>query len=856
MSSKKKKTNKQSVSVSRKKSESHAQVPSDNVLDLRQAMTSRQLRRVQEENEKKVAEAKEKLQHLQSVPKKKKKKEVSTVPKKRTKRSKTKKKKTVDAAVADFEYAEKNQKVEFHEPVQNIEETKMIVNADHGFSSSTKEEKRKKKVEQKELVAKKKVENRNTKQAAKEEKRKRKSDAKEKKRSARLKKKEQQSEDRIWTKPLVVSTIGFVIVAMIVMVPAIVSSQLKNANDIEQRITAAGEQAFVHIEAAATNIQELQFDVAEKDFEKAQNALEDAQIAIAEIPSPIAWLAQYVPGKGKTFHSGKQIIDAVYELSVAGELIMKSATELSDIDIATVAKDEDTGVTALLVLLHSAIAPASDNVDRASALMQDVDAEAVPEAQRAMVQQAITVLPDVAAIMQQTVDATELLLAFLGHEESKRYLVLFQNNHEMRATGGFPGSIALIDITNGVVTQMDVPGGGVYDVAGQLNKQVISPAPFHLINPHWNIQDANWFPHFPTSAQKIEWFYEHSGGPSIDGIVTVTPSVVEQFFTSTDLEVDLTEEHGVIITADNFYEEVQVRAEQKYDVTTESKAIIGDLTEELFNEVFSSMDSPLQMMEMAGVLKDSLDTKNILVYMNDPSLQKIFSAYGWTGELKETDMDYLHVSRTNIAGGKTDGFLDESIEHHAEIQEDGSIIDTVTFTRVHKGEEGHPLHGVHNTSYIRFYVPEGAELLSAEGFEAPDPTLFKNPDAGYEYDEDLREISGKILVDDETGISTNVEFSKTVFGGWMTTRLGQSATVTISYKLPQKISFSGLFGKTDTYSLLMQKQPGTFDHFFTSTISIPESMAALRTTPTDFTGTYTDVLSDDVFIGMVLVPEE
>ena len=219
MSSKKKKTNKQSVSVSRKKSESHAQVPSDNVLDLRQAMTSRQLRRVQEENEKKVAEAKEKLQHLQSVPKKKKKKEVSTVPKKRTKRSKTKKKKTVDAAVADFEYAEKNQKVEFHEPVQNIEETKMIVNADHGFSSSTKEEKRKKKVEQKELVAKKKVENRNTKQAAKEEKRKRKSDAKEKKRSARLKKKEQQSEDRIWTKPLVVSTIGFVIVAMIVMVP-------------------------------------------------------------------------------------------------------------------------------------------------------------------------------------------------------------------------------------------------------------------------------------------------------------------------------------------------------------------------------------------------------------------------------------------------------------------------------------------------------------------------------------------------------------------------------------------------------------------------------------------------------------
>ena len=109
--------------------------------------------------------------------------------------------------------------------------------------------------------------------------------------------------------------------------------------------------------------------------------------------------------------------------------------------------------------------------------------------------------------MKDITDLGDGILRIFAKDQLRRYLVVFQNNTELRATGGFIGSFALVDFANGKIKHIEIPTGGPYDLAGSLRETVMSPQPLHIVNPIWQFQDANWFPDFPTSAKKIMWFY-------------------------------------------------------------------------------------------------------------------------------------------------------------------------------------------------------------------------------------------------------------------------------------------------------------------------------------------------------------
>jgi len=73
-----------------------------------------------------------------------------------------------------------------------------------------------------------------------------------------------------------------------------------------------------------------------------------------------------------------------------------------------------------------------------------------------------------------------------------------------------------------------VPGGGTYDVQGQLLARVLPPGPLQLIADRWEFQDSNWALDFVAAANKIRYFWSKSGGPTMDGIITVNASFVEK----------------------------------------------------------------------------------------------------------------------------------------------------------------------------------------------------------------------------------------------------------------------------------------------------------------------------------------
>lgn len=92
---------------------------------------------------------------------------------------------------------------------------------------------------------------------------------------------------------------------------------------------------------------------------------------------------------------------------------------------------------------------------------------------------------------------------------------------ELRSTGGFIGSFAVLSFENGKL--YDMPIYDVYDADGQLKGHVEPPKPIKNIlgEANWYLRDSNFDPDFPTSARRAEWFMKKTLNLDLDGTIAV-----------------------------------------------------------------------------------------------------------------------------------------------------------------------------------------------------------------------------------------------------------------------------------------------------------------------------------------------
>lgn len=408
----------------------------------------------------------------------------------------------------------------------------------------------------------------------------------------------------------------------------------------------------------------------------------------------------------------------------------------------------------------------------------------------------------------------------LGGQGFRRYLLVFQNPHEMRPTGGFLGSFALMDIKDGKVTNLEVPAGGSYDLQGQLDQYVEPPTPLLLSNNRWEFQDANWFPDFPASAEKILWFYRHSRQITADGVIAVNATVLEQLLAVLGPVTD--EKRELELSADNALMTIQQIVETGPEkMINKPKQIISDLAPQFINFIYNA--KPEQIMPLLVSFSEALKSKEIQAYFVDKETEQTIRSYGWSGQILPTlpDQDYLLVVNTNIQGQKSDAEIKQSISHQAVVGDDGIITDTVVVTREHTGMPGEALYGQTNIDYIRVYVPLGSELVSAGGFTWPDEKSFRAPEPWTQKDEFLLATEKEVKYDESSGTRVTEEFGKTAFGNWIILEPGETRQIQFTYRLPFKIIMDNptteqsivkkIVGEdylSSSYMLVVQRQSG------------------------------------------------
>jgi len=421
-------------------------------------------------------------------------------------------------------------------------------------------------------------------------------------------------------------------------------------------------------------------------------------------------------------------------------------------------------------------------------------------------------IPHVKKLVSESQKTLEFLPWLIGEEEKRTYLVLFQNSAELRPTGGFIGSFAFLTFEKGKFVDFEIQD--VYWADGQLKGHVEPPPELkkYLGEANWYLRDANWDPDFPTSARKIQWFLEKEIGRKVDGVVGINLFVAQRLLEVVG-EIDLPD-YNEKINANNFFERAQYHSEIGFfPGSTQKQDFLGTVARILFERIKSAQGKT--KLEIAKSIYQSLKTKDILVYLNNPEVMRIVFDLGWDGGVRnfksqmlnpsagqagvKSFEDYLFIVEANVGVNKANYFVERTLNEEMRIESDGRIRKSLKISYQNKSPSVHFPAGDYK-NYLRILVPQGSELEK----------IFIN---SQELDKEKVDV-GNI-------------FEKTSFGFLVNVPVGERKEVEIHWFLPEKIEPA----EKVQYLYFVQKQSGARQEKFNLKVFPPSGVVVVPVWP-------------------------
>lgn len=379
----------------------------------------------------------------------------------------------------------------------------------------------------------------------------------------------------------------------------------------------------------------------------------------------------------------------------------------------------------------------------------------------------------------------------LGKDLDRKYLLMLQNNTELRPTGGFIGSYGILTLRDGKIKNIFIDS--VYNPDGQLGKEITPPDPLKKITDNWAMRDANWSPDLPTSSKYLIDFYEAEGGFTPDGIIYMDTQPFIDLLNSTGpiwlASYDLT------VDGENFVSLIQYKTSIDYDKSSQNpKRFLADLAPALIEKISTLDDNGKK--NIYNLLQKNIREKHIQFFSTDKETEQSMKNLGLGGSIYDGEGDYFSYINANIGGMKTNQEITESISHKIYVSTMGKTIHRVDITRRHYGNYEWP-SGI-NYSYMRFYVPKNSKILAINNFDNPE--YIKKGIDGMLYQESN---APKINLKD---IYIGEEKDKKVIGLWQVLSPQEEKIAAIVYEEPGSI-WKAL--TNNSYQIYLQKQAGT-----------------------------------------------
>lgn len=359
-------------------------------------------------------------------------------------------------------------------------------------------------------------------------------------------------------------------------------------------------------------------------------------------------------------------------------------------------------------------------------------------------------------------------------DKEKTFLIMLQNEAELRPGGGFLGQYAIVKIKNGEVVSTFVEDANLLDQ--RINAKISAPFPFYRMMQikKWKFRDSNFSPDFPTNVEKAKYFMRLAGKSTtgFDGVIAVNSQVFNDVLKITG-PITVPGYNGEY-NSENASRKLEEQVEKAYimnpEIDTQNrKAILKTMAPIIMEKLFTVGN----VTDLAKLMHDELKNRNVMLNFSDQNLQELAKSVHWDGSVPaEWTGDYLMAVDANMGALKSDFYIKRQMSYDIDLTQPKPTV-TLTIKYEHTASNGDWRTSDYH-SYLRVYAPKGSTFLESKMVSR---------------------------------INSGEDFNKTYFGFMCHVLIGRQTEGVIKYELPE--SFGGL--NIADYKLLIQKQSGTGD---------------------------------------------
>ena len=379
-----------------------------------------------------------------------------------------------------------------------------------------------------------------------------------------------------------------------------------------------------------------------------------------------------------------------------------------------------------------------------------------------------------------------VLPSLLGSAQKRTYLVLIQNPLELRASGGFLESFALITFDRGKL--LDVQVHDVAEADNLLNGKVDPPADLRaqLGESRWYFRDSNWNTNFPLVARQAEWFVEKEMGRPVDGTIAINASVLEGILRAigpVTVGPAIAGSQQERITADNLMERLFTKSESLFENNQSKKALLSSVTEAVFSKLQDITDE--EGRNFGGELFRSLQHSDMMMSVRNQQDETALALVGVTGTTltppcppaftdKTCVVDTLFQVDSNIGVNRANYSIKRYIEHNVSLSQTAAV-HTYTAHYTNTALSTAWPSGTYK-NYIRLVLPDFTQVNS----------ILVNKVA----------LSGSV-------IAQKTQYGKREVGFTIEVPVGKTVDVQVNYVTTMTQP------KTFSYAMFTQRQAGT-----------------------------------------------
>lgn len=541
----------------------------------------------------------------------------------------------------------------------------------------------------------------------------------------------------------------------------------------------------------------------------------------------------WVPRLGPTLVASPHLLDMADAGSEAGALAVSSLKPaLGVIQQESFSAARMGELLPILAAAAPDLAAAQAALSRYQVARQSVAESVEPEALPWRVRQLLQLSDEWLPLAEDGLRLAPLMPSLLGQDGPRRYLILAQNEDEMRATGGF--------ITGaGVLT---VQGGQIVDLAFSDANQVdnwrdkpydFPPQPLYdfMGTELFLFRDANYWPDYPTSAQKaMDLFVYGQDAPPLDGAIAIDQEFLRLLVDATGpVPIPGTNQQ---ISANNLLETLRAardiqEGQEVGEWVQNRKAFLGGFATAIQAKLESDFGS-IDPVKLARNLTDAAEKRHLLIYMRDPNLAAALAENGWDGRLPEAPPgDFWMAVDANMGFNKANILVDRALDYVVSLEGQPQATLTLAYRHTGTASDEPCYQGVEEEfeqasdyltladqcywNFFRVYAPAGSRLLDSSRHAVPGETLFR----GVGWD------SEGITLDDTSSLST--------FGNLLLLPRGEEATAYFHYELPAEVVTNE--EGDSVYRLTIHKQPGQRPEPLRLTMALPAGSTVVEAVP-------------------------